>query len=198
MSEPVLMFGVGAAKSGTSWLHRYLDEHPECHFRAIKELQVQRLFQPLHLDTRGGAVHTLPVAPCRYADGRLRTFYHSDYFRSASRWPEVPPLTGDERALLDAYEEIALDPAFAIEMDLEPGDIQLLSNHTVLHARTGYDDEGPDQRRHLLRLWVSLDPPKSTKIRLLRALERGRLIGRLVRRKLEGRLRPTTPLAAPR
>lgn len=39
MAEPILMFGVGAAKSGTSWLHRYLDEHPECHFRAIKELQ---------------------------------------------------------------------------------------------------------------------------------------------------------------
>jgi len=39
MAEPVLMFGVGAAKAGTSWLHRYLDDHPECHFRALKELQ---------------------------------------------------------------------------------------------------------------------------------------------------------------
>lgn len=38
MAAPVLMFGVGAAKSGTSWLYRYLAEHPECHLRSIKEL----------------------------------------------------------------------------------------------------------------------------------------------------------------
>ena len=34
----VLFFGVGAAKAGTTWLHRQLSEHPECHFRTIKEL----------------------------------------------------------------------------------------------------------------------------------------------------------------
>ena len=34
----VLFFCVGAAKAGTSWLHRQLSAHPECHFRAIKEL----------------------------------------------------------------------------------------------------------------------------------------------------------------
>ena len=34
----VLFFCVGAAKAGTSWLHKQLSAHPECHFRAIKEL----------------------------------------------------------------------------------------------------------------------------------------------------------------
>ena len=38
MAQPVLMFGVGAAKSGTSWLYRYLAGHPDCHLRSIKEL----------------------------------------------------------------------------------------------------------------------------------------------------------------
>jgi hypothetical protein len=33
-----VMLGVGATKSGTSWLYRYLADHPECHFRTIKEL----------------------------------------------------------------------------------------------------------------------------------------------------------------
>ncbi len=32
------MYCVGAAKAGTSWLHRQLSDHPECHFRAVKEL----------------------------------------------------------------------------------------------------------------------------------------------------------------
>lgn len=34
----VVFLCVGAAKAGTSWLHRQLADHPECHFRAIKEL----------------------------------------------------------------------------------------------------------------------------------------------------------------
>ena len=34
----VLFFCVGAAKAGTSWLYSQLAAHPECHFRAIKEL----------------------------------------------------------------------------------------------------------------------------------------------------------------
>jgi hypothetical protein len=44
-----------------------------------------------------------------------------------------------------------------LDMDLQPGDIQLLSNHTNLHARTEYEDyEDLAKRRHLLRLWLSL------------------------------------------
>jgi len=42
-------------------------------------------------------------------------------------------------------------------MDLEPGDIQLLSNHSVIHARTDYVDfDAADRKRHLLRLWITL------------------------------------------
>ncbi|MEO1331069.1 MAG: sulfotransferase [Pseudomonadota bacterium] len=36
--EPTLLFGVGAQKSGTSWLYDYLSAHPDCHLRRIKEL----------------------------------------------------------------------------------------------------------------------------------------------------------------
>jgi alpha-ketoglutarate-dependent taurine dioxygenase len=97
----------------------------------------------------------VPIPPCRHAGGVLRTFYHSDYFRSAVRHPEVPPFTEEERELLDLYEETASSPDLYLDMQFEPGDIQLVSNHFVLHARTAYED---DQRgkRHLLRLWLSL------------------------------------------
>ncbi len=33
-----VIFGLGATKSGTSWLYRYLASHPECHMRTVKEL----------------------------------------------------------------------------------------------------------------------------------------------------------------
>ncbi len=121
----------------------------------------QRLFEPLRLDIRDKEVDSagssLPVQPCCYANGQLRTFYHADYFRSVTRHQDVPPLTDIEQDLLDTYEAIALEPGMYLDMDLEPGDIQLLSNHTNLHARTAYRDfDDPARRRHLLRLWLSL------------------------------------------
>jgi hypothetical protein len=122
---------------------------------------VDRLYEPFLLDTRdedgGGRLPYVPVPPCRHAGGRLRTFYHGDYFRSVVRHPEVPPFTDQERELLDLYEEIASSPELYLDMQLEPGDVQLLSNHVVLHARTAYEDfPDPARRRHLLRLWLSL------------------------------------------
>jgi len=69
----------------------------------------------------------------------------------------VPPITQLEQELIDTYEAIAAEPDICIDMDLRPGDIQLLSNHTNLHARTEYEDhEDVGERRHLLRLWLSL------------------------------------------
>ena len=38
MSDPVLLFGIGATKAGTTWLYRYLAAHPDCALRSIKEL----------------------------------------------------------------------------------------------------------------------------------------------------------------
>ena len=42
-------------------------------------------------------------------------------------------------------------------MTFEPGDIQLVHNHTMLHDRTDYVDwEDEDKKRHLLRLWLAI------------------------------------------
>jgi hypothetical protein len=122
---------------------------------------VDRLYEPFLLDTRDeegrGRMPWVPVAPCRFAAGALRTFWHGDYFRSVERHAEAPRLTPLERELLDVYEGIANSPELYLDMQFERGDIQLLSNHLALHARTAYEDD-PDRarRRHLLRLWLSL------------------------------------------
>lgn len=119
-----------------------------------------RLFEPVRLDLRNeerpGMRPWIEVVPCRFADGSLRTFYHSDYFRSVERHAAAVPFTELERALFDAYEEIAETPGIFLDMELEAGDVQLISNHTILHARTGYEDS-EDSKRHLLRLWLSFE-----------------------------------------
>lgn len=150
-----------ARRGGASRLVSSVTVHDEV-LRRRPDL-VARLYEPVALDTRdessvSGRTH-VPVPPCRFAAGRLRTFYHSDYFRSAVRHPDVPALTDDERTLLDLYEEIAGTPGLYLDMDLEAGDLQLVSNHVVLHARTAYEDwPDPARRRHLLRLWLTLRP----------------------------------------
>jgi hypothetical protein len=65
-------------------------------------------------------------------------------------------LTAEEVAALDAFEEVARDPALRLDMDFQVGDIQLINNYTVLHARTEFEDwPEPERKRHLLRLWLT-------------------------------------------
>lgn len=122
---------------------------------------IPRLFEPFKLDRRGeqraGDTPWIEVQPCCFADGKLSTFYHSDYFRSVTRHRDVPPFTEAERDILDLYDGLATSPEFHLAMWLKPGDIQFISNHTVVHARTEYEDgDSRDEKRHLLRLWISL------------------------------------------
>jgi hypothetical protein len=43
-------------------------------------------------------------------------------------------------------------------MEFQPGDVQLVHNHTILHDRTAFEDwPEPERKRHLLRLWLA--PP---------------------------------------
>lgn len=121
-----------------------------------------RLFEPFQLDLRGehrpGTPPAVPVAPCAYDGDRLSTFWHSEYFRSAPRHDEIPAFTDEEQVLFDLYDGIAETEGVYLDMWLEPGDMQFVSNHTVIHARTAYEDHPePDRRRHLLRLWLSLE-----------------------------------------
>ena len=147
---------------------------------------VDRLYEPFAMDTKGeGGVRYLPVRPCAYDDGHLRTFYHTDYFRSASDAAGEPVLGSDDRELLDLYNAIAEAPGMSLDMDLEPGDVQLLSNHTVLHARTDFEDyPEPELKRHLLRLWISLPTGRSIGTRLRTERSRLRMVGTTLRVKV--------------
>jgi len=152
---------------------------------------VDRLYEPFMMDTKGeGGVQYIPIRPCSFDVGRLRTFYHTDYFRSAVGFDGQLLLSGEDRALLDLYNEIADSPEFHLDMDLEPGDVQLVSNHTVLHARTDYEDHlKPELKRHLLRLWISLPARASLATHLRTQRSRIEMLTTLVGSKLSHAIR---------
>jgi len=57
---------------------------------------------------------------------------------------------------LDCFDALANDSQLNFLMRLEPGDMQFVHNHTLLHDRTAFDDwQEPGRKRHLLRLWLS-------------------------------------------
>jgi hypothetical protein len=57
---------------------------------------------------------------------------------------------------LDLFDALTNDPALHFTMALEPGDMQFVHNHVLLHDRTAFEDWAePARRRHLLRLWLA-------------------------------------------
>lgn len=132
----------------------------------VEEIQRKRpdlaplLFQPFHFDfneqQQEGAAPTYQL-PIGHWDGkRLRVFYIGWYIRDAQRHASVPRLTAEQAELLDLVDATAADPALCLDMEFRPGDVQLLKNSAILHARTAYEDWAePERRRHLLRFWVS-------------------------------------------
>ncbi|EME78070.1 uncharacterized protein MYCFIDRAFT_33252 [Pseudocercospora fijiensis CIRAD86] len=76
---------------------------------------------------------------------------------------KIPPLSEEQKEALKVLEETCT--RLALHMILEPGDIQLITNTHVFHARTAYkdyppgsvDEQGrPRVRRHLMRLWLAV------------------------------------------
>ena len=52
-------------------------------------------------------------------------------------------------------DEFLSDPAHRLDLWVERGQIQVLNNRVIVHGRTPYQDaERPEERRHLVRLWL--------------------------------------------
>ena len=97
--------------------------------------------------------YALPVFGVR--DGRFTSQYSRTFVEAAQRIDGIPKLTPAQDEALDLLAEVAEELCF--EMELEPGDIQLLNNHVTYHARTAFeDDESAGRDRLLYRLWLSM------------------------------------------
>jgi len=117
------------------------------------------LFEPVATDHRGeeppGARPWFEIPVLSYLDDRVTVIYQRRYIDSAQRFTAAPRLTELQRAALDAFDAALDDPELHLEMDLAPGDVQLVHNHQLLHDRTAFvDHPEPARRRHLLRLWL--------------------------------------------
>ena len=90
-------------------------------------------------------------------EGHLNILLKPEYIYSAQRFDDVPRLTDTQREALELFHAVTREPGVALEFDLEPGDVLLASNHTIMHGRTEFEDvPDPAYRRHMLRLWLTI------------------------------------------
>jgi hypothetical protein len=100
--------------------------------------------------------HPVPVFQ-RDAAGQVGCFFIPGPIKRAAREGHAMDALGQEA--LERFVALSERPDLYFDMNLAPGDLQLLNNRAILHGRTDYED-WPDmaRRRYMLRLW--LDAPK--------------------------------------
>ena len=121
---------------------------------------VELLFSPVATDKRGEVepgqkpFFTIPVFS--WFKEKLSVIYQRQYIDSGQRFKGVPELPDNYTEALNLFDQLANDESLNISMKLEPGDMQFVHNHSMLHDRTGFLDWPElENRRHLLRLWLS-------------------------------------------
>ena len=156
--DVVALMCVRAARSGgISRLASVPRIHNEMLQRRPDLLRV--LFEDYHRSRLGeefgdnAAWYALPVfAAC---DGHITAHYSRTFIEAAQLNDEVPKMRPQQWEAIELMAEIADEIVF--ESAQLPGEIQLLNNHVVFHARTAYEDYPEQKRRRLLhRLWISM------------------------------------------
>jgi len=87
--------------------------------------------------------------------GHFTTHYSRTFVEAAQCLPDCPRLSPAQDEALDLHA--ALCEELCAEVPFEPGDLQIINNHVVYHARTAFEDDpegGCD--RLLFRLWLAM------------------------------------------
>ena len=134
MAGPTLLYCVGATKAGTTWLYRYLHDHPECALPAVKEAHYWDTFDGDRLEKQLAAyrvrLHEMRVAKVDATD--------------AGRGWQVENLDrriNDMKALIATLEgDRATDNAYAAWM-MDRGDGALVVADITPNYATLSDDE---------------------------------------------------------
>jgi alpha-ketoglutarate-dependent taurine dioxygenase len=119
------------------------------------------LFETIATDRRNeqpeGQSPWFEIPVLSWHDEQLTVLYQRTYIRSAERFSEAPQATPEQIEALDLFDAVVNEPDVHLVMAFEPGDMQFVYNHSLLHDRTSFeDDPDPASRRHLLRLWLTL------------------------------------------
>jgi len=96
-------------------------------------------------------------------DGRVFCMWNRNRVMNTQQLEGAPQLSGKKHEAMDYLDKLVRRPELMFCMHLEPGDLQLMNNHTALHSRTSFEDFPDEARlRTLYRIWLAT--PDSCKL----------------------------------
>jgi len=122
---------------------------------------VPALFRPYPTDRRGevpeGMQPWFDMPIFHWHAGRLSCIYVRQYIESAQRqFPQAARLSRQQVEAMDLLDALSNEPDIHLSMAFQPGDMQFLHNHVILHSRNDFENwPEPERHRHLLRLWLA-------------------------------------------
>lgn len=146
--RPAMRGGVSRLASSVEARNTIAARRPDLHEILCEDLYRSRLGEEVGGDRQA---YPLPVFGIR--DGKFTSHYSRTYVEAAQLDPEVPKMSDAQWEALDMLADVCQEQHTA--HDFEPGEMQILNNHIVYHARDAYEDSAdPDGKRLLYRLWI--------------------------------------------
>lgn len=145
-----------ASEGGYSRLASSIAVHNE--IAATRPDLLPALYEGYYYASREAAATDKPVTDYKIPiycniDGVVSCRYTREFiYRAGTTLGGLPDDLGQA---LDHLNAIADRDDMRLHFTLEPGEIMIINNYTTLHSRTSFED-GPDQKRSLLRLWLDV------------------------------------------
>lgn len=117
------------------------------------------LFEPIPFDLRVERIFAEPLWTARpvfwHTPHGVRGHYIRRFITDSQRHPSSPRLTASQVEALDLLDEVLSEAAPAHTFAPSPGEIVLLDQYRVMHARTAFHDEARGTGRLVLRTWIA-------------------------------------------
>ena len=152
--QPAKKGGESEISSSTSIYNELLEKSPEL---------LEPLFQGFRFDLRGEGVTDDPdevtfnqVPVFSYFDAKLSCRFNAKSIIEGQA-KIGRPLEDIALKAVETVADLASRDDFRYDLAFSQGDIQILNNHTILHARGDFEDHKEvERKRNLLRLWTNL------------------------------------------
>ena len=105
---------------------------------------------PYQLDPEHVTPYRIPVLS--NVDGHISGLFNQNFIADAAKRMHTK-LPDDLAEAMKVFTETAVRKDIMLEFTLQPGEILMFNNFTMIHARTRFDDT-PERRRHLMRIWL--------------------------------------------
>ncbi|MFT2112742.1 TauD/TfdA family dioxygenase [Marinomonas sp. 2405UD68-3] len=121
------------------------------------------LTQPFPFDKRDeaedGERGWTMLTPFSYANDSFISRYVRRFIEGSQRFPDAPRLTEEQINAMNVFDSYLEKRGHSLDLALERGDLLLIDNHRLLHARSEFTDQliTPADKRLLLRLWLAYD-----------------------------------------